>query len=97
MSLVPLRFAFIGRGRFALCGCAFVVFFEEPVEDFYAGGRTDGPALHVPVGVEAVIEWDVSPAVGVYHGFIEFDMNRPEACDISVGFICYIWIVDKVV
>ena len=77
--VIPLVF-FVGRGRcLALGGGAAVVLLEQPVEDLDPRGGTDRPPRHLPVGVEAVVELHVAPAVGVHDRVVELDVDLAAA------------------
>lgn len=67
----------IGKGRRrTLHRGAAVVLLQQPVEDLHTRSRADRPAAHLAVGVEAVLQRDVVPAVGGHHGLVEFEALR---------------------
>ena len=64
-----------------------MVLLEEPVEQLDARGGADGPPGHLPVGVEAVVEGDVSPAVGGDNDLVELAVDGPHPGHIGVDGI----------
>ena len=86
-----------GRGGSGLGGGAAVVLLQEPVEDLDAGDRGHGPAGHLPVGVEAVGEIEVVPAVGGGDDGVELDVDGAHAVHVRVGAGLQAGIVDEVV
>ena len=74
-----------------------MVLLQQPVEDLDSRGRAHGPALHLAVGVEAVIQRDVRPSVRIHHRLIEFDMDGPHPRDVGVGAVGDLRIIGQVV
>ena len=74
-----------------------MILLQEPVEDLHAGGRGEGPAGHLPVGVEAVGEVEVFPAVGGGDGGIELHVDGAHAVHIRVGARLQAGVIDEVV
>ena len=58
---------------------------EEPVEDLHAGGWAHSPAGHLAVGVEAVVQGDVIPAVGGHDGLVELAVDNAQAGHVRIG------------
>ena len=85
--VIPLVF-FVGRGRrFALGGGAAMVLSEEPVKDLDSRGRGDRPARHLPVGVEAVVEFHVAPAVSVHDRAVELDVDLAQPGHVGINVV----------
>ena len=68
---------------------------EQPVEDLDPRGRRHRPALHLAVGVEAVVERHVIPAVSRHRRLVDLDVNLAHPIDIWVTLD--LRVVDEVV
>src|SRR5665647_1367495 len=74
-----------------------MVLLEQAVEDLDASGRAHGPAPHLPVGVEAMIERHILPAVRGHHGVVELDVDCSKSRDVLINCISDLRGVDEVV
>jgi len=66
---------------------AFVVEFQESLQDLTPGGFADCVPGALFGVVETVVEVEIGPAVGGGHGVVHLDVEFPELLDVGGGFV----------
>ena len=62
-----------------------MILLEEAVKDLDAGGGVHGPALHLTVGMEAVVQRDLVPAVGGRRRLVDLDVDFAQSVDVLIA------------